>query len=100
MIEWDHRSRYGPDFHTWFLGKHLDQWIDAEVREALDRCWAAFPVSDARAALMATVELFDRLACRTGGSARVSSSRDRHAAKRSCPASRHHSSCGRMVLRS
>lgn len=28
MIEWDHRSRYGTDYHTWFLGKHLDQWMD------------------------------------------------------------------------
>ena len=85
MIEWDHRARYGPDFHMWFLGKHLDQWMDADVSEALDRCWAAFPVSDARAALMATVELFDRLACLTAGSARASSPRDRRAAKGSCP---------------
>lgn len=65
MIEWDHRARYGLDFRTWFLGKHLDQWMDADVREALDRCWAAFPVCDARAALMAMVELFDRVTCPT-----------------------------------
>ncbi|HTW06401.1 MAG TPA: aminoglycoside 6-adenylyltransferase [Acidimicrobiales bacterium] len=65
MIVWDHRARYGPDYDTWFLGKHLDQWMDADVREALDRCWGAFPVADARAALIATVELYERLACRT-----------------------------------
>jgi aminoglycoside 6-adenylyltransferase len=64
MIEWDHRARYGGDFHTWFLGKHLDQWMDPDVRDALDRCWGAFPVSDARVALIATVELYDRLALR------------------------------------
>jgi aminoglycoside 6-adenylyltransferase len=65
MIEWDHRARYGPDFHTWFLGKHLEQWVDSDVREALERCWGAFPVSDVGAALTATVELFDRLVWRT-----------------------------------
>jgi aminoglycoside 6-adenylyltransferase len=65
MIEWDHRARYGQDFHTWFLGKHLDQWMDSDVREALDRCWGAFSVADARAALTATIQLYDRLALRT-----------------------------------
>ena len=65
MIEWDQRARYGAGFRTWFLGKHLDQWMDADVREALDRCWGVFPVSDARAALLATMELYDRLARRT-----------------------------------
>jgi hypothetical protein len=65
MIEWDHRARYGQDFHTWFLGKHLDQWMDSHVRQALDRCWRAFPVAEGRAALIATLELYDRLALRT-----------------------------------
>jgi aminoglycoside 6-adenylyltransferase len=65
MIEWDHRARYGRDFHTWFLGKHLDQWVDTDVQQALDQCWGAFSVEDAHAALLATIELYDRLACRT-----------------------------------
>jgi aminoglycoside 6-adenylyltransferase len=65
MIEWDHHARHGRDFHTWYLGKHLDRWMDADVRDELDRCWAAFPVPDARAALVATVELYDRLCLRT-----------------------------------
>lgn len=65
MIQWDHRARHGQDFRTWFLGKHLDQWMDADLRIALDRCWAAFPASDAHAVLMATIELSDRLAYRT-----------------------------------
>jgi aminoglycoside 6-adenylyltransferase len=65
MIEWDHRARFGNGFRTWFLGKHLDQWMDADVRAALDRCWGAFPVSDARTALLETMELYDRLTRRT-----------------------------------
>jgi aminoglycoside 6-adenylyltransferase len=64
MIEWDHRARYGPDYDTWFLGKHLHQWMDADVREALERCWGAFPVADARDALIATVDLYDHVARR------------------------------------
>lgn len=65
MIEWDHRARYGREALTWFLGKHLEQWADPDVREGLDRCFAGFPVSDARAALLATMDLYDRLAVRT-----------------------------------
>ena len=43
MIEWDHRARYTQDFHTWFLRKHLDQCMDSDLCEALDRCWGPFP---------------------------------------------------------
>ena len=64
MIQWDHRARYGADFQTWYLGKHLDRWMDADVREDLDRCWGAFPIQDAPAALVATVELYDKLCLR------------------------------------
>ena len=38
--------------------------MDAAVREALDRCWGAFPASGTRAALLATTELYERLARR------------------------------------
>ncbi|MHB8431857.1 MAG: hypothetical protein ACYDDZ_15275, partial [Acidimicrobiales bacterium] len=58
-------THYGRDFDTWYLGKHLDRWMEAGVREKLDRCWGAFPVADARAALLATVELYDKLCLRT-----------------------------------
>lgn len=64
MIEWDHRARHGWNFDTWYLGKHIDQWADADVRESLDRCWAEFPVHRARPALIESVSLFEQLAGR------------------------------------
>lgn len=65
MIEWDHRARYGWDYDTWFNGKHLDRWVDAEIRSALDSCWAGFCLADTSSALLASMDLFVRLAGRT-----------------------------------
>ncbi len=77
MIEWDHRARYGWDYDTWFNAKHLDLWVDAEIRSALDSCWAGFSPADATLALLASNDLFVRLAERTApavGAAWVESS--------------------------
>jgi aminoglycoside 6-adenylyltransferase len=65
MIEWDHRVRYGWDFDTWHLGARMRQWMDAEVQHQLERCWWAFSLDEARAALRASIDLFDRLCRRT-----------------------------------
>ena len=32
MIEWDHTLRHGVKHDTWFLGKNMNQWMDAEIR--------------------------------------------------------------------
>jgi aminoglycoside 6-adenylyltransferase len=65
MIEWDHRARYGPTFDTWHLGMRMRHWMDPDVQEALERCWAGFALDEAGPALLASVDLFDRLARRT-----------------------------------
>jgi aminoglycoside 6-adenylyltransferase len=65
IIEWDHRARYGWHFDTWHLGVHMRRWMDADVQDALDRCWASFSLADERTALLASIELFDRLCRRT-----------------------------------
>jgi aminoglycoside 6-adenylyltransferase len=65
MIEWDHRVRYGWDFDTWHLGMHMRQWMDPDVQDELERCWWAFSLDEARAALRASIDLFDRLCRRT-----------------------------------
>ncbi len=65
MIEWDHRARYGWTYDTWHLGLHLREWMDADVQQALDRCWARFALDDTSAALLASFELFARLCART-----------------------------------
>jgi aminoglycoside 6-adenylyltransferase len=65
MLEWDHKSRYGWAYDTWFNGKRLDQWIDADLRDALDQCWANFSSTETTDALWASIELFDKVSLRT-----------------------------------
>jgi aminoglycoside 6-adenylyltransferase len=65
MIEWDHRARYGPGFDTWHLGTRMRRWMDADILDALERCWSSFALDETRSALLASVALFDRVATRT-----------------------------------
>ncbi len=65
MIEWDHKSRYGWDYDTWHLGVRVREWMDADIVGALGACWADFSTQNMRAALSASVALFDRLSART-----------------------------------
>lgn len=65
MLEWDHGARHGWTYDTWHGGKHLDQWVDPEIRAQLDDCWAGFSLEDTTAALLASLELFDALSRRT-----------------------------------
>jgi aminoglycoside 6-adenylyltransferase len=67
MVEWDHKARYGWSYETWFLGKHLRDWADADVVDALGGCFARLDESEIVEALVAAVELFVRLSDRTSG---------------------------------
>jgi aminoglycoside 6-adenylyltransferase len=64
MIEWDHKARYGWDYDTWYDGKYLSKWADADVREAIASCWARFDAADMSRALSASLDLFKTLAHR------------------------------------
>jgi aminoglycoside 6-adenylyltransferase len=72
MIEWDHKARHGWSYDTWSRGKHLKQWVDADVLAALEACWAPFDLSETAAALLASVALFERLSTRTAHQLRLS----------------------------
>jgi aminoglycoside 6-adenylyltransferase len=65
MIEWDHKARYGWSYETWHAGKHLDQWVDPDIRAQLDDCWAGFSLEGTAKALLASLDLFDVLSTRT-----------------------------------
>lgn len=65
MIEWDHRSRYGWGFDTWHLGVRMRTWMDADIQQPLEACWAGFAPDETRTALLASIDLFVRLARRT-----------------------------------
>ncbi|WGD38405.1 aminoglycoside 6-adenylyltransferase [Lysinibacter sp. HNR] len=65
MIEWDHHARYGSGFNTHHRGARMRQWMDAEVQQALEQCWAGFSAEDSIRALRATTTLYRSLAGRT-----------------------------------
>lgn len=67
MIEWDHRTRYGWNYDTWYGGMHFRDWMDEDIRVALGSCWADFSPLAMRRALRASVALFDTVATRTAG---------------------------------
>ncbi len=53
MVEWDHRARYGWDYDTWYNGKNIDRWADADVLSAAHACWSALEHADMQRALRA-----------------------------------------------
>lgn len=65
MIEWDHRSRHGWSYETWYLGVHMREWMDADIVARLAHCWADFTTTSMKSALDASVTLFDELEGRT-----------------------------------
>jgi aminoglycoside 6-adenylyltransferase len=62
MLVWDHKCRYGWDYETWYSGKHIDDWLDGDLRSELDSCWAGFACEDMAAALDTSLDLFRRVA--------------------------------------
>ncbi|WP_234795569.1 aminoglycoside 6-adenylyltransferase [Mycobacteroides saopaulense] len=66
IIEWDHRVRYGTAHDTRYLGTRMNSWMDADIRDELQDCWSRFDGDDTVNALRRTVDLFARLATRTG----------------------------------
>lgn len=65
MVEWDHQARYGTNYDTRYLGTRMRSWMDVDIQAALQQCWGHFDAPDTARALVATVELFARLAERT-----------------------------------
>jgi aminoglycoside 6-adenylyltransferase len=65
IIEWDHRSRYGWDYQTWYLGVHMRRWMDRDIQDALTACWADLSTDRMISAVSASVSLFDDLMVRT-----------------------------------
>lgn len=65
MIEWDHRTRYGMDYDTRYLGTRMRTWMDADVQRAVEGCWSGVDSADSTRALLATTDLYRRLAERT-----------------------------------
>lgn len=65
VVEWDHRARHGSAVDVRHLGTRMPSWMDPDVQERLERCWAAFSLPESAEALRATTALFVELATRT-----------------------------------
>jgi aminoglycoside 6-adenylyltransferase len=61
MLEW-HALTHGPDREVWYDGRFMDEWANREVLAALPNMFAAYDAIDLRRALVATLDLFRRLA--------------------------------------
>jgi aminoglycoside 6-adenylyltransferase len=65
-LEWHARAR-NPETDTWHGGRFLERWADAQTLAELAQTFAHYDEEDVRAALLATMRLFRRLATETAG---------------------------------
>lgn len=65
MIEWHAQASHGGNIDTHYLGKQMRQWTDPATSTALDHVFAHFDGDDSWRALLATLDLFRRLASET-----------------------------------
>jgi aminoglycoside 6-adenylyltransferase len=65
MLEWDHKTRKGWDYDTWYDGMHLHLWLDADLRSRVEACWSGMSLHDSRRALQESLSLFDAISTRT-----------------------------------
>lgn len=62
MFEWHTHVLNGLDYDTWYDGRFLDEWLDAETLASLPNLFARYEVAELRLALQNMVILFSRLA--------------------------------------
>ena len=62
MLEWHARALKGPGHDTWLRGRFLEEWADPRAVKELRSCFAHYESEDIWEALLATMELFSRVA--------------------------------------
>jgi aminoglycoside 6-adenylyltransferase len=65
MLAWDHKTRKGWDYDTWYSGVHLRDWVDADLLDPIAACWSGISRAESLQALHASLALFDQLSTRT-----------------------------------
>jgi aminoglycoside 6-adenylyltransferase len=65
MIEWHAHATHGWEYDTWHAGKFILEWTDSQTREALNNVFGHFDAADSWRALLASIDLFRRLATET-----------------------------------
>ena len=62
LLEWHAHVLNGLDYDTWYDGRFLDEWLDAETLASLPDLFARYDSAELRTALHNMVILFRRLA--------------------------------------
>lgn len=65
MIEWHEQSKYNWDYETYYMGKGMKSWVSPVTWESLHQAFAHFDSGDGWSSLLATMNLFRRLAKET-----------------------------------
>jgi aminoglycoside 6-adenylyltransferase len=65
MLEWQARARRGADFDTWYGGRFMREWADAQLLAMLPETFATFEQADTYRALLASINLMDKLSRET-----------------------------------
>ncbi len=61
VMEWHAHALHGLDYDTWYDGRFIDEWLDAETLSSLPDLFARYTAADLRIALQNMVNLFRRL---------------------------------------
>lgn len=62
LMEWHAHVLHGADYDTWYDGRFMDAWVDADTLATLPNLFARYNASELQAALRQMVNLFRRLA--------------------------------------
>ena len=65
MIEWHALALHDWKHDVWFRGRFLEEWADSEAVKGLRETFAHYDETDVKRALLASVDLFRRLATET-----------------------------------
>jgi aminoglycoside 6-adenylyltransferase len=67
LLEWDHCLRHGGARDVRHVGSGMRTWMDVDIQQRLDHCWAGFSVAETERALTSTLGLFGEVATRVAG---------------------------------
>jgi aminoglycoside 6-adenylyltransferase len=68
MLEWHALAMRGPGWDTGYDGRFVARWADPRAVEALPAIFGAYEIADLKRALVATLDLYRRLAVEAAGS--------------------------------
>jgi len=65
MIEWHAQAEHDWKYDTWFRGRFLEEWADQQILEELKTTFTHYDKQDTSKTLMATLNMFHRIAKET-----------------------------------